>query len=240
MLPDSVIENNFAFNMVTMVVDRNAWIIMSMILMGMFVLVRGISPATFREYYSWKKLLGFKVREESAVSVRPFSKDFLLFGSLYALNIGYVVALISNLLLEEVPGVIQVSGVVDGIFRWLIVASAFFVTLFIKYAAVYLMGVMYGFKNLFSGHFIDFYTSSSFFYMLISILLSVMAYAFFIPGGASVEWLAISLIVFLFYRTLLIYIRLMQRSVGDKLYIFSYLCTTELIPIFIGLKFLVG
>ena len=233
------VENNLAYVAMGGVVDRNALIVMSILLMGLYVWVKTISPKTFREQYFWKRLFSFRIREELATSVRPFSKEFLLFNSLYALNAGYITLLISNFLMEDVPDILHLSNVTYGVVKWLLVSFAFFAATFIKYAAIYLTGSMYGLKNIFSWHFMDFHSSSTIYYTFTSALLSMVIYAFFYPKKVLLEILAVSLVVFLFYRTVMVYIKLAQRSNGGILYIFSYLCTTELIPILIGLKFLI-
>lgn len=221
------------------VANRDLFIILSMILLCVFAVSRVAFPKLFAESLSPDKLFGFRLKEDLGSSLRPFSTEHIYFTGLYSLALSFVALFLVNQLQREIPvDWLQVRNIPNGLLVWLVLGIALNLVVYLKYLLILLLSSLFNTRGFVSRHFIDFINASLFYYVISAIVIALGVYASFIPGVLFINTLKVSLLIFLFYRCLLLYIRLMQLSNYSKLYIFSYICSTELIPLIIGLKFL--
>lgn len=218
---------------------RDLYIVISLLLLCVFAISRVVFPKLFAESLSFDKLFGFRLKEDLGATIRPFSTEHIYFTALYSFNLSFVVMIVANQLLPQMTALalIQVNGFGQGLLLWLILGIVTNLIVYMKYMLLLLAGWLFHARPMVSRHFTDFINASSLFYIIIAISLSVSTYSTFIVGEIFGEIMLALILFFLFYRTFLLYIKLLQLSPYSKLYIFSYICTTELIPILIGLKF---
>ncbi|MCO4815359.1 MAG: DUF4271 domain-containing protein [Flavobacteriales bacterium] len=203
--------------------------------------MRNAFPRVFGMTYHIANLFGFRVKEEIGLSLKLLSKGQLFMSAIYALTVGFLLLYLGTYLLEDgsvLTELIIINNYWNGLLIWLLISSGIYLTILIKQAFLLLMSRMFNLSNGYKRQFTDFFTTSSVFFLMASIVLSVLLYAQVISGNSLSLLLAEIVIVFFLYRTVLIYIKLAQTSSYSKLYIFSYICSTELIPLFIGIHYL--
>lgn len=218
---------------------RDLYIILSIILLCVFAASKVIFPKLFVESITWDKLFGFRVKEDLGSTIRPFSAEHIYFTALFGFNLSFVLLFITNALDPDQVAIkiLEVTGLGQGILLWLIVGLVLNLTFYLKYLFLVAIGWLFHMRQVISRHFIDYINASSLFYILVALCLAMSTYATFITGESFLKIVLITIVSFLFYRTALLYIKLIQLSPYSKLFIFSYICTTELIPLFIGLHF---
>lgn len=222
------------------VAHRDLYIVLSIMLLGIFATSKVIFPKLFTESFSAEKLFGFRVKEDLGSTIRPFSTEHIYFTALYGFNLAFIVLFVINEFLPELEWIqfLSIMSFGHGLLLWLLLGIATNLVIYLKYALIILAGWLFHTRQVVSRHFTDFINTSSLFYVLVTISLSLSTYTTFISGALFARAVMLAILFFLFYRTFLLYIKLLQLSPYSKLYIFSYICTTELIPVLIGLKFL--
>ncbi len=218
---------------------RDLYIILSIVLLCIFTVSKVTFPKLFVESITWDKLFGFRVKEDLGSSIRPFSTEHIYFTALFSFNLSFVLLFVANAFLVDRIAIqlLQVTSVIQGVLVWLILGVALNLVIYLKYVLLALIGWLFHMRQTVGRHFIDYINASALFYILIALCLAMSTYSTFIPSEIFLQIILISTVSFLFYRTVLLYIRLIQLSPYSKLFIFSYICTTELIPLLIGLYF---
>ncbi len=236
----SAISNfNTVLGLSEAMIQRDLFIVLSIILLCVFAVSKVVFPKLFVESISFDKLFGFRIKEDLGSTMRPFSTEHIYFTALFAFNFSFVLLYVvnSSLFGESVPQILLVDTIWYGILVWMLLGIAVNLTIYLKYALIALAGWLFHTRQVVSRHFTDYINASSLFYILVTACLAMGTYATFISNELFLKTVGLIIVLFLFYRTVLLYIKLIQLSPYSKLFIFSYICTTELIPILIGLHF---
>lgn len=234
--------NSFAaiYAVLPQVAHRDLFIVISLILVVILAVTKVTFPLLFVESFSLGRLFGFRVKEDLGSNIRPFSTEHIFFTALYSFILAFVALFMINQLADSGPdlSLLMVDSFGQGFLLWLILGVGFNLLAYLKYLLIAITGWLFHARPLVNKHFIDYINASSLFYLLVSIVLSLTIYSTFIVGETFSLVVIFTIFIFLFYRSLLMYVKLLQLSPYSKLYIFSYICTTELIPVLIALKFL--
>lgn len=203
--------------------------------------MRNAFPRIFGMTYHFVNLIGFRVKEEIGLSLKLLSKGQMFMSAIYALTLSFLLLYLGSYLLDDESvlfNLISIKSYWNGLLVWLLISLGIYLTILIKLVFLLMMSWLFNLRNGYKRQFSDFFTTSSVFFLMASIALSILLYAQIISGTNLSRILAEIVIVFFLYRTVLIYIKLLQTSSNSKLYIFSYICTTELIPLFVGINYL--
>ncbi|WP_461080966.1 DUF4271 domain-containing protein [Spirosoma flavus] len=193
----------------------------------------------FLRFYSLRDLVSLRAQEESFLINRPLSGTNTLFVLNLSFTIAYLIIFVQShnldvfasrrLLLGE-----QHLGWVAS--EFFLLSAAAFLSLMGKYVSLEIIGGLYKLQGIVNVHFFKVIQSSLLFFAYFTILLSIIAY-----NLPSVEWSPSVLIPILtiFYtaRLALLYVVIRSQEAIKNLYLFSYLCIVELIPLIIGLRF---
>ena len=227
------------FAVIPQVQHRDLFIVLSILLLVTFTVYRIFFPNLFYESISVKKLFGFRLREDPGSNNKPFSTDYILFTALHSLNLSFVFFFLINGFRHRYDGLewLQFSDFGQGMLYWLLGGLALNGLMYFKYVSVAVVSWFFNTRMLTSRHFIDFVNASAFFFILIALVLTIGGYSTFVLAESLRKAALFAILIFFFYRNMLLYIRLLPLSPYSKLYIFSYICGTEWIPLIVGLKF---
>ena len=181
------------------------------------------------------------MREEIGLSLKLLSKGQLFLSAIYALTFSFLLLYMGSHLLNPESSLFEwmsIKSFWGGLLIWLIISIVIYLSTFIKLIFFLMMSWLFNLGTGYKRQFTDFFSTSSIFFLLAATVLSILVYAQIISGFNISLILGQLVVVFFLYRTILIYFKLLQVSEHSKLYIFSYICTTELIPLFIGIKYL--
>ena len=230
----------FPLAVLPQVLHRDLFIVLSMLLLVIYAVSRVIFPKLFAESITLEKLFGFRLKEDLGSSIRPFSTEHIYFTALYSFNLSFVILFLINGFnsdLGEFPW-LKIDAFWQGLFYWVLGGVVVNLLIYLKYLLIAILSWLFNATVLTSRHFIDMVNASSLFFIFVTLALAISSYRIFLPGQNLQIVIIASVLIFFFYRSMLLYIRLIQLSPYSKLYIFSYICSTELIPLFIGVKFL--
>ncbi len=230
----------FPLAVLPQVLHRDLFIVLSMLLLVIYAVSRVIFPKLFAESITLEKLFGFRLKEDLGSSIRPFSTEHIYFTALYSLNLSFVILFLTNGFnsdLGELPW-LKINAFWQGLLYWVLGGVVVNLLIYLKYLLIAIFSWLFNATILTSRHFIDMVNASSLFFIFVTLALAICSYRIFLLGQNPQIVIIASVLIFFFYRSMLLYIRLIQLSQYSKLYIFSYICSTELIPLFIGVIFL--
>lgn len=193
----------------------------------------------FQRFYSFYDLVSLRAQEESFLISRPLSSVNLLFTLNLSFLIAYLIVFVQSrnldvfasrvLLLSE-----QRFGWVAG--EFLLLSGILFISLLGKYLVLEVVGGLYQLQSIVHVHFFKILQSSLLFFTVLTLLLAVIAY-----NSPAITWppgvLLIPLLTFYLVRLALLYFVIRSTESIKNLYLFSYLCIVELIPLIIGLRY---
>lgn len=193
----------------------------------------------FLRFYSLRDLLSLRAQEESFLINRPLSSTNILFTINLSFVLAYLILFVQSrnidifasrsLLLGE-----QKFGGLAG--EFLLVSGLAFLSLMGKYLLLEVLGGLYKLQDSINVHFFKVLQSSLLFFVGMTLLLVGITY-----NASALVWsqsaLLIPLIVFYTARLALLYLVIRSMEPIKNLYLFSYLCIVELIPLIIGLRF---
>jgi len=208
------------------------------ILILLMALLRISYPKIFREYFNPAAVFFPRVSVDTLIQSRQFNPGTFLALFTFSFMVMYVLLIILNWQ-TDLPPVFEIFKT-DSYGMLMIILGIGFVSTFIVFMAKYIFiticSYLFGIEHFKQVHFFDYIRVSSIIYlaMLIWILYNFFVVTSPIASSASV---ALTVLVILFVvRIIILLIKLIRTASLRFSYLFSYLCTTEIIPLVVVLK----
>ncbi len=193
----------------------------------------------FLRFFNVRDLLSLRATDDSFLINRPLSSTNLLF----IINLSFVLAYLilfvqsrqitvftSRFLQTNEQTLRSLLG------QFFLLSFVWFVALLGKYAALQVLGGLYKLEEMINVHFFKVLQSSLLFFTGLVLLTAVVAY-----NTTALVWpqsaVLLPLVGFYTARLLLLYAVIRSLEPVKNLYLFSYLCIVELIPLIVGLRF---
>lgn len=211
-----------------------------LIVVGFFAFLFSFHHRAFERFFSLRDLLSLRAQEESFLISRPLSSVNLLFILGLSLLIGYLILLVQShnvdIFSERLllPFLTQWGGVWS---EYVLLTVLTFGVLVGKYVLVDIISGLYKLHEITNVHFFKVLQASLLFFTLLALVLLIVAYNIDLTGW-SANALLFPLIGFYTARVALLYVVVRASEPIKNLYLFSYLCIVELIPLIIGLRFI--
>ena len=219
---------------------ENFFAIVLVIILALYAILINQFPRTFKNIYNLRKILAFRAREED-MRIRLVSEPHIFFLIQHCLLISFLfVLLIPNIGLH-IPFVrFELQNLSSYLLLWLTISTLVLLTIWAKYMLVIMFGTLFKLRHLMYLHMFDFMRLSLMFWGFV-FLLAICIYS---NVGISGEWYSQALIylfiAFALVRILVLYLRLFRNASFKNMYLFSYICTAEIIPLFVGLELLLN
>ena len=193
----------------------------------------------FLRFYNPRDLITTRLRDEIVLIGRPLSQTAILFTLNLSFVLAYIVLFIQSqninlfasrlLLLDGQPFIMVVL-------EYVVVSAVIFGLMVGKYAMLQTMGSLYKLDRLADVHYFKVIQSSSLFFTAVCVCVAVLI--FNLPNFSGLStWLLIPFVGFYLARLGLLYFVLSANTSVKSLYLISYLCIVELVPLLIGLRF---
>ena len=193
----------------------------------------------FQRFYSFRDLISLRAQDDSFLINRPLSSVNLIFTLNLSFIIAYLIVFVQSRNLEVFAsralllGEQSLGGLVGEFFLLSLVALG---SLIGKYVSLEVMGGLYKLEDSIQVYYFKILQSSLLFFTGLTLLLAILAY-----NTPAMPWsqniLLLPLIGFYAARLTLLYFVIRSLEPIKNLYLFSYLCIVELIPLIIGLRF---
>lgn len=217
------------------------YLILSILFLAIcYAFLYNIQPKAFDRYFSIKDLLTINLREDSLVINKPFDLANLLFVLNLSFTLSFIIMLVQN---EEtdlfsVSTILMESESLMGFFiNFLELGIVVFFILIGKYIALAILTNLYRLENITNIHFFKVIQASSIFFLLLAIGLSFCSVSYPDVLRNAQEILFVPISFFFIVRLILIYFTINKLTPLKNLYLFSYLCIVELIPLIVGIRF---
>lgn len=193
----------------------------------------------YREFFSYIRAFAFRLREENILKNRPFTRENLMFFVIYCYLFSLIFFSVKHFFRPDSPffDFIHFTGYSEALIIFLLFTAGVFLLLIAKYLLLINMGAIFDLRNLVIVHFIDYIRISLVFFSIIYLLL-VVIFLSDVPLGLTVTHCVYLLIASAIIRVVLVYFKLASNSGFKFVHLFSYLCTTEIAPLVVALKFL--
>jgi hypothetical protein len=219
---------------------ENFFVVGLLLLACTYAFLYNYQPKSFERFFSPKDLLTISIRDDSFVVNKPFDLGNLLFVINLSFTIGFIFMLIqhgetdlfsaSNILREGDTLTTLLSNFFE-------IALIIFGGLIFKYIALAILSNLYRLDNVTNIHFFKIIQASSIFFLLVLILLTYSSVSAPEILKNSEKYLFFPVSLFFVVRLALIYFTINKMTSLKNLYLFSYLCIVELIPLIVGIRF---
>ena len=219
----------------------NFFIIGVLVLLAILAALRNLFPKIFSSYYDLSRAIALRVRDEPNFTMKISSRGHVPFIIFYSLLFGFLIMV----LLQQADEVVSVFDFLafqsfgSYLYAWMLLSIIVFFFQLFKYWLLMLVARIFNIGDFAYIHFFDFLRLSQIFYTVVFSIVVLV----FLGAESYIDPSAILLLrivaFFAVIRVALIFFKLLRLSQFRKTYLFSYLCTTEILPLLIGLKFLI-
>ncbi|MDF9794777.1 hypothetical protein OKW21_000040 [Catalinimonas alkaloidigena] len=199
-------------------------------------------PRIYKNLYSLTRVFSFKVREDNS-RIRLINEAHIMFLIQHCFLVAFLFIMLvstTDLIQVEVPYLdFQPTTYVRYMLLWGQVSLLVLAAIWLKYIIVMLFGTLFKLRQLRVLYMLD--------YMRMSLIYSAFLFVLLIIIFAGIGYYNnyyFNLIIYLFIllaslRVIVLYFRLFRSASFRNIYLFSYICVAEVIPLLIGLEILV-
>lgn len=193
----------------------------------------------YAKYYSLRDVLSSRVKEDLFMIGKPLDRPSLLFVILLSVVLGFLILMLQfgGLPITEGSFFFQ-SGNTFAVHavNFLKLCLLVFIVYVVKFFYLNIMGKLFNLGKVTDLHYFKVIQCSLFFYSGVLLVVLIM-YNTYISFPEDIEnYLFVLLLVFYLWRGLLIYFTINRESNVKFLYLFSYLCIAEALPIILGMR----
>lgn len=196
---------------------------------------------TFTRYFSLRDLLTINPRDTSVTAGRGlFELNNLLMVVCLSLILGYVYMLVQhrNIDLFSTQALLSKGQTLGDLFLNFLGATGLIFALYVlKYTALVVLGSLYRFERMVDIHYFKLLQATLLFFTGLALLLTVLTTSFPAALLQAERYLLGPVVLFFLLRLVLLYFTINKLSATKNLYLFSYLCIVELIPLVVGVRF---
>jgi hypothetical protein len=209
---------------------------------ALFIVLLGLHnlsfPKVFREYFNPAAVLFPRISIDSLITARQFNPGTLMALIIHSYLMMFIFLGMVNWF-HDVPLIFEYFQSND---YWFLMACfgvggiSVLVVLILKYLFLNVIGFLFGIQNFSPTHFFDFIRISAIIYIVLAIWLMINFFTFNQSIGEGHIYGILGLLTFAIIRILIILGKLMNSFKLQFSYLFSYICTTEIIPLAIVVK----
>jgi Domain of unknown function (DUF4271) len=193
----------------------------------------------FRTYYNFRELLSTQSKEKVFLANKPLDRPNMMFVILVSVTTAYLVILAQSKNFDIISGNFifqtgQTFGVLIANFFKLCIIS--FVLFIGKYFFIGSIGKLFNIEKIVPIHYFKLIQSTLIFLTILLIMFWVALNTHQIKTENFKEVSMLIIAIFYSLRTILIYFSINRGGTIKILYLISYLCIVEVLPIIIGLR----
>jgi hypothetical protein len=220
---------------------RDFVVFVSIIILAFYAFLWNYYPKAFSRYYGFKYLFSTSFREDVALINKPLNYVNLLFLFIHSLVLSFFYVLLqkgSDRITSNLINIDYTNTFSGLLFYFFSIAILLFVLLIGKYILLYVIGNLFRLTEVIQIHYYEYLLFSKVFYTFI-VPVQILV---FLNAPHLISWifngLIMLVIVFNIARIFVINSVLNKLVTFRNLYLFSYLCATELVPLLMGIKLL--
>jgi hypothetical protein len=219
---------------------QNFFVIGLLLLACLYAFLYNFQPKSFQRFFSIRDLLTLSKRDESFIVNKPFDIGNVLF----VVNLSFTLSFIFMLITHEKTDLFSASNILrEGetlgtlLLNFLEIAIIVFVSMNFKYFSLRVLSNLYRLDNITNIHYFKIIQASSIFFLFILIVLTFSAVSNPEIIKSAEKYFFVPISLFFVLRLVLLYFTINKMATLKNLYLFSYLCIIDLIPLIVGVRF---
>ncbi len=218
----------------------NFSVIFAVLFLFICSIIYNLYPINFLRLLSPADFFSKSNRDQLAKLNKPINQYVILFVVLLSMLIGYLFVFLKSRIPNQFEWLLFISNGSSAvlILRDFILASiVFFIAFYLKYLLMVLVANMLNLDALVDILFVKTIQSSFVFHGIIYIALFALSVNYLAPENYLMAYFVFPFLIFYFLRFIALYVIINPSGRFINLYLFSYLCVIEVIPLIIGMKF---
>ena len=194
-------------------------------------------PKGNKDFFNFSKAFSLTLKEEKVLTQRNMGTANILFFCLYGMTIALVIMLFWKVFdgIPEIFEFISLSTFRSCLFGWLALSVIAFCVVELKYLLIRILSSLLNVEKIAQIHFFDFVRIGLIF--ICAILISASTFYLISMDQSVVFTILLYLFIFLLaVRIVILLFKLIGDSSFRKIHLISYLCTTEILPLLIGIR----
>jgi len=236
--PLNLIESRF-FNVepVNRIVIWDFIKISVLLILIFYIILINFGNRVFLSYYNIMNTFTRASADEFLSRSRKLNRIDTMFIFVLALVISLILVLIYYRL-DPVKGYGDISSILSPFLLWGIIFILVLAWIIFRFFIISLSSTLFNVRELNSIHTFEYLRITNFYGLSIVIILILLLFVVQIELALFSSFLIYSLIFISIFRAVILFYKFLNSSHFTKLYLFAYLCIAELIPMFIGLKWI--
>lgn len=219
---------------------KNFYILALLIFLVLLSFAYNLNPRNFRQFWSLRKIIDFKLTYDKVHGLRVMNWANLIIVFAHCMLIAYLLMVVFHLLGDPIVFLkTNVESTLLSLWKWLMLSAIVFVVVMMKYFLIKILANLMQFREMENIHFFEFIRISIFIYVLALIVVLFNILSFYNPQSTRLEWIIFGVAILSVVRIILLYFKFLRLTTFRNFYLFSYLCTTEILPLIIGFKIFV-
>ncbi|MFW5760514.1 MAG: DUF4271 domain-containing protein [Cyclobacteriaceae bacterium] len=217
---------------------RDFFVLGFIIILIIYTVIINIYSKSFRTFYDISRTLSINIREEYTFKGRALNNTNTIIILAHSLLIGYLTMLVIGF--EPEIQLLSVENLIDALWQWVLFSGMVFLVFLAKYWMIKIIGGLFDLRELVNRHYLEYLRMSKIFFALLFVILSFFYLGFEVDIEENQRIFINFAIVFLLIRAIMLFFKFMRSSSFKNFYLFAYLCSTEFLPLVIGLKFILN
>lgn len=219
---------------------RNYIVLVSMFILVFFSYLSNSYIRAFQRYFNLKDLFNTFTREQSSLINKPLNRMNVMFIILLSLIISLFYMLLQSKGIHVFGGrTILQEGDTLGVLlsNYFRISLAVFVIMVMKYFFIGLVGQLFNLEKIVDLHYFKIVQASSLFYSALVLALSIL-FMQYLPNDFNWQvYLFTPIVAFYLIRIFILYFTIIRSIPKQSLYLISYLCIVEILPVILGIRF---
>ncbi len=194
-------------------------------------------PKGYKDFFNFSKAFSLTIREEKVLTQRNMNSANVMFLWMYSMIISLVIILFWKIFggTPDLFKFVALETVFSCLKSWLILSSIAYAVVGLKYLLIKVLCSMLNIDRIAKIHFFDFIRIS----LIFTTATLIVSSTIFLTVSDQIVPFNIVLYLFMILLGVRVVI-LLFKLIGDtsfrKIHLISYLCTTEIIPLLIGIR----
>jgi hypothetical protein len=218
---------------------RDFVVLAGLLVIMFFVIIIRLHPKLAADYFSISRIISLREVEDNQPQARLAISSNVLFYIFSSLLTGLCLLITFQHLPDDhiLPLDFRGTSFAAVFLEWMRLSAIILLILFGKILIIFSLSTLFGLKSIAGIHFFNWIRLL----LIICGSLSVMLFIYFISRGTNDEVYVVFLtliVVALVAWTVIVFLKLNNRTEHSMFHLFSYICATEVIPLLITIKVL--
>ena len=207
------------------------------VILVLYVILINIGGRVFKDYYN---IINSFLRA-GADEFLNRSRNITRIDLIYIVVLSLVLSFFIIIILDTInigSGTEHINAISQFLGKWLWLAAIILLWIMLRFFIISLSSDLFKMKAIGTIHAFEYLRITNFYSLMIFLLLVLLLFVIHLNLVIFSNMILYSMIVLGILRAIMLYIKFLNSSDYTKLYLFSYLCCAELLPVIIGLRIL--